>query len=110
MIVTSCNTPVTLLTNFWLVPGHTVTSICILRFLELMFHARTWMQPSDTIHHHVLPLAYLLDHGSSPPPTLSLVYSLSLTSCSCLTLPSCVSHSCNITFLCFSLILLIPPT
>src|SRR5882724_2322069 len=55
---------------------------------------------SDTIHLHVTPLAALLDHGSSPPPTLSLVYSLSLTSCFCLTLLSCVSHSCNIALLC----------
>ena len=37
--VTSCNTPVTLLTNFQLVLGHTVTSIRIPRFPELMFHA-----------------------------------------------------------------------
>jgi len=35
--VTSHNTPVTLLTNFQIVLGHTVTSIRILRFLELMF-------------------------------------------------------------------------
>src|SRR5882724_2145722 len=43
--VMSYNTPVTLLTNFQLVPGHPVTSIHIPRFLALMFHARTWMQP-----------------------------------------------------------------
>src|SRR5882724_10140987 len=42
-LVMSHNTPVTLLTNFQIVPGHTVTSICIPRFPELMFCARTWM-------------------------------------------------------------------
>ena len=41
--VTSRNTTVTLLTNFRLVLGHTVTSICIPGFPELMFHAWTWM-------------------------------------------------------------------
>src|SRR5882724_8764528 len=56
--------------------------------------------PSDAIHLHVTPLAALPDHGSSPSPTLSLVYSLSLASCFCPTLLSCVSHSCNIAFLC----------
>ena len=50
--VTSHNTPGTLLTNFWIVLGHTVTSIHILRFLELMFRTQTWMQPCDHIHHH----------------------------------------------------------
>src|SRR5882724_4847175 len=56
--------------------------------------------PSDTIHLHITPLVALPDHGSSPPPTLSLVYSLSLTSCFCPTLLSCVFHSCYIAFLC----------
>ena len=41
--VTSRNTSVTLLTNFRILPGHTVTSICILRFPELRFCTRTWM-------------------------------------------------------------------
>ena len=50
--VMSYNTPVTLLTNFQLVPGHPVTSIHIPRFLALMFHARTWMQPHDPIYCH----------------------------------------------------------
>ena len=108
--VMSRNTPVTLLTNFQIVLGHTVTSICILRFLELMFHTRTWMQPSDAIHCHIMMLVYLPDRGSSLPPTLSLVYSLRLASCSCPTLLSCVLHSCNIAFLCFFLALPIPPT
>src|SRR5882724_3539285 len=106
----SCNTPVTLLTNFRLVLGHTVTSIRILRFPETYVSHSNLDTTSDTIHCHVLPFVCLLDHGSSPPPTLSLVYSLSLASCFCPTLPSCVSHSCNITFLCFSLTLPIPLT
>ena len=42
-VVMSYNTPVTLLTNFRLVPGHTVNSIRIPRFQELMFRTRTWM-------------------------------------------------------------------
>ena len=41
--------PVTLMwlcwQNFWLVPGHTVISMHIPRFPELMFHTRTWMHP-----------------------------------------------------------------
>ena len=41
--VKSCNTPVTLLTNFRLVLGHALISIRILRFPELIFHAQTWM-------------------------------------------------------------------
>src|SRR5882724_3777419 len=63
------------------------------------------------LHHcHVMPLLDPPDHGISSPPTLSLIYSISLASCSCPTLLSCVSHSCNIAFLCFSLALLIPLT
>ena len=108
--VTSCNTPVTLLTNFWLVLGHTFTSICILRFPELMFCAQTWMHSQW----HYPPMCHTTSGSSRsrryPPPTLSPVYSLSLASCSCPTLLSCVSHSCNITFLCLPLALLIPPT
>ena len=50
VFVTSHNTPVTLLTNFQLVPDHAVTSIHIPRFLELMFHTQTWMQSIDTTH------------------------------------------------------------
>src|SRR5882724_8894848 len=94
--VTSHNTPVTLLTNFQLVPGHTVISIRIPRFPELRFRARTWKQSFDTTcpdnHCHAMPLPDLPDlpdHGNSPPPTLSSVYSLSLASCLCPTLLSC---------------------
>jgi len=75
--------PVTLMwlcwQNFRLFPGHTVTSIRILRFPELMFALKLGCTPGDAIH--VTPLVALPDHGSSPPPTLSLVYSISLTFC-----------------------------
>src|SRR5882724_2465295 len=56
--VTSHNTPVTLLTNFQLVPGHTVTSIHILRFPELMFRARTWMQSMATTHLDIIIMSH----------------------------------------------------
>src|SRR5882724_13431407 len=54
LYVTSRNTPVTLLTNFRLVPGHTVTSIC--NSQNLCFALELGCTPSDTIHLHVTPL------------------------------------------------------
>jgi len=60
------------------------------------------MHSSDAIHLHVALLLDLPDHRRNPAWPISC-YSLSLASCSCPTLHSCVSHSCNIKFLCFSL-------
>ena len=103
--VMSHNTLVTLLTNFRPVPGHAVTSLCILRFPELRFCAQTWMQKPPTL----LALTSLSRQAISrssrsrkiPTPDPISYYSLSLASCFCPTLHSCVSHSCNIAFLCF---------
>src|SRR5882724_5623336 len=54
--VMSHNTPVTSLTNFQLVPGHTVTSICIPRFPKLMLHSNLDahpVTPSTFMSHHL---------------------------------------------------------
>src|SRR5882724_2090256 len=75
---------------------------------NLCFTLELGCTPSDAIHLHVTPLPDLPDHGRYPPLTLSPVYSISLASCSCPTLLSCVSPSCNIAFLCFLLTLTIP--
>src|SRR5882724_12167831 len=75
---------------------------------NLCFMLELGCTPSDAIHLHVTPLPDLLDHGRYPPPTLPPVYSLSLASCSCPTLLSCVSHSCSIAFLCSLLALRYP--
>src|SRR5882724_6871564 len=106
----SCNTHVTLLTNFWLFPVTLSLPFAFRDSRNLCFALKHRHTPSDAIHLHVTLLADLQDHGRYPPLTLSLVYGLSLTSCSFPTLLSCVSHSCNITFLCFSLTLPIPLT
>ena len=99
--VMSHNTPpVTLLTNFRLVPGHTVTPIAFRDSQNLCFMPELGCTPSDAVHLQVTPLPDLPDHRGSLPPTLSPVYSISLTSCFCPTLLSCVSHSCNIAYLC----------
>src|SRR5882724_9735478 len=112
--VTSHNTLVTLLTNFQPVPGHTVTSLRIPRFPELRFCTQTWMQKPPTLLTLTSSSRQAISRSSGsrkiPTPDPISYYSLSLASCFCPTLHSCVSHSCNIAFLCFLLTLPIPLT
>jgi len=63
--VMSHNTPVTLLTNFWLVLGHTVTSICIPRFPKLCFALELGYNPvtyPPSHHLHCLQIMEALHH------------------------------------------------
>jgi len=72
-----CNTLVTLMKNFWLAPGHTVTSLHIPRFPELRFRTQTWMQKPPTLlaltSSSCQAISGSSDHGRFLPPTLSLI-------------------------------------
>jgi len=94
-----CNTPVTLLTNFQLVLGHTVTPFTFqdprnLCFVLELGCTPQWRYPPSC---HTASGSSGSQKISSPNPISC--YSLSLASCSCPTLHSCVSihvtsHSC----------------
>ena len=93
MTVMSHNTPVTLLTKFWLVPGHAVTSIRIPRFPELRFHTRTWMQSMDTTHLDIIVMScHFQTSRSWKFSTPDLI--------SCLWSKSCLLFLSNSAFLC----------
>ena len=112
-IVTSRNTPVTMLTNFWLVPGHAVTSFVFQDSRNLGFALDLDARPPTLLA--LTSSSHQAISGSSgsqkiPTPDPISYYSLSLASYSCPTLLSCVLYSCNIASLCLPIALPIPPT
>jgi len=101
------NTPVTLLTNFWLVSGSHCHSITISEIPGTMFALKLGDAPP--VHLPWPLLAALPITEFSTPDPISF-YGLSLTSCFCLTLLSCVSHSYVTSHSCVLFHTSIPPT